>query len=424
MAFWSRLRKSTPSAEQRVSLDDPNHWIIKLTDSLARAGSDTSIDGAMKQSVVYSCIRVISETIASLPMVLYKRGEGEAKEPARDHYLFPLLHDSPNNFQTAFEFREMASAHLCLRGNHFSFLERDQGGRIRRIVPVHPDRITVKMKDANRQILEYEYKDPETGKPSTYSVDEIWHMKGLSSDGFIGLSPIELHRRSILLARVAEDHGISYFQNGARASGIAKLPGMLKEGAKKDLKESIQAGMTGDNKFKVLVFEQGMEWQQVSLTNEDSQYLETRAFQVQDIARIFRVPTILIGHPDKASTYASAEQFMLSFVTHTIRPWVVRIEQSANRALLTEEERAQYFFKFKIEGLLRGDTKTRYEGYASAIQARWMNANEVRALEDMNPREGGDEFENPSIDLTKQGDKPNDNTGNQPPTEPDPDEGD
>ncbi|GAG33780.1 unnamed protein product, partial [marine sediment metagenome] len=225
-----------------------------------------------------------------------------------------------------------------------------------------------------------------------------------------------------LLAKVAEDHGISYFQNGARASGIAKLPGMLKEAAKNELKKSIQEGMTGDNKFKVLVFEQGMEWQQVSLTNEDSQYLETRNFQVADIARIFRVPLVLIGHQDKAPTYASNEQFMLSFVTHTIRPWVVRIEQSANKALLTEEERKTFFWKFKIEGLLRGDTKTRYEGYASAIQARWMSPNEVRALEDMNPRDGGDEFLNPAIDPNKQGDKPDDGTGTEP--EPKPTEGD
>ena len=422
MAFWSR--KQIPTEERGASLSDPSHFIIKLTDSLAQAGYDVTGDGAMRQSAVYSCVRVISETIASLPMVLYKRGVGEAKEPARDHPLFTKLHDSPNNFQTAFEFFEMAGAHLCLRGNSYAFKERNAAGKILRIIPIRPDRIVPKMKDADKHIIHYEYTD-DAGKKELFDVDAIWHMKGLSSDGFVGLSPVELNRRSILLAKVAEDHGIAYFQNGARASGIAKLPGMLKEAAKKDLKESIQEGMTGGNKFKVLVFEQGMEWQQVSLTNEDSQYLETRNFQVQDIARIFRVPTILIGHPDKSSTYASAEQFMLSFVTHTIRPWVVRIEQSANKALLTEAEQEEYFWKFKIEGLLRGDTKTRYEGYASAIQARWMSPNEVRTLEDMNPREGGDEFANPAIDPSKQGDKPNDDTGNEPPPAvPDPDEGD
>jgi len=159
--------------------------------------------------------------------------------------------------------------------------------------------------------------------------------------------------------------------------------------------------MSGGNKFRILVFEAVMEWQQLSLTNEDSQYLETRAFQVEEIARLFRVPCILIGHPDKSATYASAEQFMLSFVIHTIRPWLVRIEQSINKYLLTDTERKKYFAKFKIEGLLRGDTASRYAAYTSAINARWMSPNEVRQLEELNPREGGDEFLNPAIEPAK-----------------------
>jgi len=257
----------------------------------------------------------------------------------------------------------------------------------------------VKLKEKSSTDIIYEYTDPN-GQPQEFDAYDIWHLKGLSSDGFLGLSPIAMAKQAITLSSVAEGHGVSYFQNGARASGVAKLPGVLKEDAYNRLQESITAGLTGDNKFKVLLLEQGLEFTPISLTNEDSQYLETRQFQTQEIARIFRVPTILIGHPDKASTYASAEQFMMSFVVHTIRPWLVRIEQSIAKNLLADSERDEYFAKFKIEGLLRGDTKSRYAAYASARQARWMSANEIRALEDMDPIPGGDDYENPAIDIT------------------------
>lgn len=414
MSFWSFLKSSdkpsvtTEKIEERISASDPvsaEHWIVRLTDSLARAGLDVAGDGAMRQTAVFACVRVLSETIASLPLILYKRGQDDSKEPARDHYLYPMLHDTPNNFQTALEFFEMAVGHLCLRGNSYSFLERDGRNQIRRIVPFHPDRITPKLVDASRQILAYEYTD-DTGKRTLYDAEDIWHLRGLSSDGFIGISPVEMARRAIYLAAVAEDHGATYFANGARASGIAKLPGILKADAKLRLQESLQKAMSGDNKFKVVVFEQGLDWTQLSLTNEDSQYLETRAFQVEEIARIFRVPAILIGHPDKSSTYASAEQFMMSFVVHTLRPWLVRIEQSINKYLLTDQERSSYFARFKLDALLRGDIVSRYAAYAVARQNKWMSANEIRALEEMNPIVGGDVYENPAIDKTGAGGTP------------------
>jgi len=414
MSFWSRLKSSdkpsvpTEKIEERISASDSigaEHWIVRLTDSLARAGADVTGDGAMRQTAVFACVRVLSETIASLPLILYKRGEGDSKEPARDHYLYSMLHDTPNNFQTALEFFEMAVGHICLRGNAYSFLERDGRNQILRIVPFHPDRITPKMMDASKQILAYEYTD-DIGKRTLYDAEDIWHLKGLSSDGFVGISPVEMARRAIYLASVAEDHGATYFANGARASGIAKLPGILKADAKLRLQESLQKAMSGDNKFKVVVFEQGLDWTQLSLTNEDSQYLETRAFQVEEIARIFRVPAILIGHPDKSSTYASAEQFMMSFVVHTLRPWLVRIEQSINKFLLTDQERKSYFARFKLDALLRGDIVSRYAAYAVARQNKWMSANEIRALEEMNPIPGGDVYENPAIDMTGKGGSP------------------
>lgn len=393
-----------------------DHWIVQRIEAMNAAGFSVGGDNALKQTTVYACVRVLAETISSLPLYLYKRKDEDQKEPARDHYLWPILHDSPNNFQTSLEFFEMAIGHMCLRGNAFAFIERNQAGRISRLVPLNPDRIKVNIADPETQTLEYEYRDDQ-GQPRTLEASDIWHQRMLSTDGFVGVSPIEMAKKAIQLSSVAEDHGVAYFANGARASGIAKLPGTLKEPAQKRLQESLQSAMSGGNKFKVLVFEQGMEWQQLSLTNEDSQYLETRNFQVQEIARLFRVPCILIGHPDKTSTYASAEQFMLSFVVHTIRPWLVRIEQSINKNLLTDTERRKYFAKFKVEGLLRGDTSSRYAAYASAISSRWMSPNEVRALEDMNPREGGDEYQNPAIEPGK--DKEEDGNDQNIPFQPD-----
>jgi len=413
LAIWpwrKREERSGPSAHDPVTAD---HWIVQRIEAMNQAGYSVSGDQAMRQTAVFACVRVLAETIASLPLYLYKRRDDEGKDPARDHYLWPILHDSPNNFQTSLEFFEVCMGHLCLRGNAYAFIERNGAGRITRLVPLHPDRIKVKLKDAKQQELEYEYTDEE-GQKSILDTDDVWHQKGISTDGFMGISPIEMARRAVLLASVAEDHGVAYFQNGARASGIAKLPGTLKEPAQKRLQESLQAGMSGGNKFRVLVFESGMEWQQLSLTNEDSQYLETRAFQVEEIARLFRVPCILIGHADKSATYASAEQFMLSFVVHTVRPWLVRIERSINKYLLTDAERRQYFAKFKVEGLLRGDTRSRYAAYSSAINARWLSPNEVRALEDMNPREGGDEFLNPAIEPGKDGEDIDDDTDKTP----------
>lgn len=412
LAFWSLRNKQVAvpqdiDTEERIgnpSASDPitaDHWIVRTVEALSSSGY--SVDGlnAMRQTAVYACVRVLAETIASLPLYIYERGADDTKEPARDHPLWPILHDAPNNFQTAFEFFEMSVGHQCIVGNQFSFIERARGdNRILRLVPIHPKRVELKVEDPQRQIVRYIVTDDQ-GKQESFNQEEIWHLKGLSSDGFIGISPIEMARNTIRLAAIAEDHGLSYFANGLRPSGFLEYPGKLNPTAKENIKESIGALFGGKNKFSAGVLEQGMSWNSVSLSNEDSQYLETRNFQIEEIARLFRVPSILIGHPDKTSTYASAEQFMLSFVVHTIRPWLVRIEQSINRYLLSESDRENYFAKFKVEGLLRGDTKSRYEAYASAITARWMSPNEVRALEDMNPREGGDEFANPAIDTNK-----------------------
>ena len=387
------------SIVEKRSISDPNHWIVRLTNSLTtKSGQNITPETALYTSAVFACIRVISETVASLPLMIYRKKDGGGKEVHDTHPLYPIIHDSPNPWQTKFEFFEMETGHVALRGNGYNFIVRDQAGRIKGFVPLNPSRMTIEVDgDFDVPNIKYRYVAEGLEKEQLFNFDEIWHLKGISSDGITGISPLTMARESIGLAQAAEGHGATFFKNGAQPSIVASVPGRLHEDTRKNLRDSIQNAVSGDNKFKVLLLEQGLDAKSIGMTNADSQYLETRQFQVEEIARIFRVPSILIGHSNNNSTYASAEQFMLSFVTHTIRPWVSRIEQSINKYLLSDQDRkAGVFAEFKLDGLLRGDTQSRYTAYASALQNMWMTRNEVRGLENLNPAPDGDKFENPA----------------------------
>lgn len=387
-------------SEKRSTLvGEPHHWIVeRIRQSLgSAAGVTVTPEVALAQSAVFACVRVIAETIGSLPLKIYTKKEGGGKEPVDTHPLYPILHTSPNYWQTRQEYFETISGHLCLRGNAYSFKQTSKGGRIQALIPLNPDRMELEVDGTSKDpVFKYKYRPEGTAeKVQVFTQSEIWHLRGMSSDGYSGISPIEAARNSIGLAIAAEDHGSKYFKNGAKTSGVAKYPGRLRDESKINLRESLQTAMTGDNAFKIILLEEGLDYQSIGINNTDSQYLETRQFQVEEIARIFRVPSVLIGHPDKTMTYASVEQLMLSFVVHTIRPWLSRIEQSIGKSLLTGD--SNHFAEFTVEGLLRGDTKSRYEAYASALQNKWMTRNEVRRLENLNPVDGGDEFENPAI---------------------------
>jgi HK97 family phage portal protein len=393
------IRNFAAKYAEKRGLNDPNHWIIRLTDAFSRtkAGIAITPETAMQTSAVFACVRVLSETIASLPLLVYQK-KGDKKSVAEKHPLYTILHDSPNQWQTKFEFFEMIVGHQALRGNAYAFKVMDGLRRLKGFVPLSPARMVVKAEGTfDEPVITYEYRNEGAQATEIFDANEIWHLKGLSADGFVGLSPLSMAQESIGLAQAAEEHGALYFRNGAAPSMVATTPGRLSEDARKNIKESLQAATTGSNKHRLILLEQGLDAKGIGLGNKDSQYLETRQFQVQEIARIFRVPCILIGHPDNASTYASAEQFMLSFVTHTIRPWATRIEQSINKYLISETDRkAGYYAEFKLDALLRGDTTSRYNAYSSALTNMWMTRNEVRALENLDPVEDGDDFENPN----------------------------
>lgn len=384
--FGGRLGK-------RASVNDAHFWtnFFSQYGGASKSGQNITADNALQNAAVFACVRVLAETIASLPLVVYRRTKNGGKEPATDHVLYGLLHDAPNSWQTSYEWREMIMGHLCLRGNGYAYKETDGEGRLTNIYPLNPARMQVFQKDGT---IRYGYTWDD-GRRIIYSNDYIWHLRGLSSDGIIGLSPITLAREAIGLAAATEEHGSRFFSNSSKPSGILTHPGTLTEDQRNKLRDSWQEAQTAENRHKVAVLEGGLTWTTLGVSNEDAQFLETRRFQTEEIARIFRVPAVLIGYADKTATYASAEQFFLAFVVHTIRPWTVRIEQSANYALFTEKERRKFFVEFKLDGLMRGDAKARAEFYTSAITNGWMSRNEVRNLENLNPVDGLDEHLQP-----------------------------
>lgn len=383
---------------QRMAVSNsPNDpiWANLFLSNKTASGVNVTDDKALQSSAVYACIRVIAEAVASLPILIYqKNSDDNSRAVASKHYLYPVLHDVPNEFQTSYELRETIMVSLLMRGNAFLFKEKNKAGQIVSLIPLNAAKMIVKL-EGKTPLYEYTYED---GVRSVWTDIEIWHIKGLSSNGIIGLSPITLMRESIGLSIKMEEHGARLFGNYARPSGLLSTPGKLSENAAERLKKSWYAAQGGENVHKVAVLEEGLTWTSIGFSAEDSQFLQSRSFQIEDIARAFKVPAILIGHSNSTSTFASVEQQMISFVMHTLRPWLIRIEQSINKNLLNEIERKQGFFvEHKIEGLLRGNIQSRYAAYAIGRQNGWLSANEIREFENLNPIEDGDVYANPML---------------------------
>lgn len=355
-----------------------------------QSGVDITPEKALEVSAVFACIRVLSESVASLPIKVYRKKPDGSREEAIHHPLSGLI-VSPNELNTSYEFRETMMTHLNMRGNFYALKEFNGAGELANLPIFNPAKMKVVIEKGD--IL---YKYGDLGKERVFSADEIWHVRGLSTDGLVGLSPITIAREAIGLAKATEAHGSVLFKNNARPGGMLKYPGKLGETAKERLVRGWQSMFSGNNAYKVALLEEGLDYTPVGFSNEDAQFLETRTFQIEDIARIYRVPAVLIGRPDSTSTYASAEQFFLSFVKHTLQPWLARIEQSMNKNLLSKKDQGRYYVEFQLDGLLRGDIKSRYEAYAIAVQNKWMSANEVRQKENMNRIDGGDVYENPN----------------------------
>lgn len=351
------------------------------------SGVAVTPDAAMRCAAVFACVQVVAEDVAKLPLVLFRRAGDGGKGRATDHPLYRLLHDRPNGWQTSFRFRELMQGHVELRGNAYAYISRVRGV-VRELIPIHPDRVQVSQ-DAGLNLW---YKVQGVEEP--YPAEQILHLRGLSADGITGLSRIGLAREAIGLALAAERHGGKLFGNGARPGGILSHPGVLKGDAAKRIKESWDATVGGENVYRTALLEEGMTWTQLAMTSEDAQFLETRKYQRSEIASLFRVPPHKIGDLERA-TFSNIEHQSLEYVIDALQGRVTRWEQDLNESLLSPREREEYFFSFLLQGLLRGDTQTRYNAYGRAILDGWMNRNEVRVLEDLNPADGLDEFLQP-----------------------------
>ena len=361
------------------------------------AGKNVNERSAMQMTAVYACVRILSEAIAGLPLHMYHYKDDGGKEKAFDHNLYHLLHDEPNPEMTSFVFRETLMTHLLLWGNAYAQIIRNGKGEVIALYPLMPNRMTVN-RDSNG-MLYYQYQKSNDDAPTMegssviLSPSEVLHVPGLGFDGLVGYSPIAMAKNAIGLSMAAEEYGAKFYANGAAPSGVLEHPGVLKDPAK--VRDSWNAAFGGSsNSHKVAVLEEGLKYTPISISPNEAQFLETRKFQIDEIARIFRVPPHMVGDLENSS-FSNIEQQSLEFVKYTLDPWVVRWEQSLYRALLSSDEKNTYFFKFNLEGLLRGDYQSRMQGYSIGIQNGFMCPNDVRELEnlDLIPDElGGNKY--------------------------------
>lgn len=359
------------------------------------SGKNVNEMTALQTTAVYACVRILAEAIASLPIHVYKHTD-EGKEQDVNHQLYYLLHDEPNPDMTSFVFRETLMSHLLIWGNAYAQIIRDGRGQVLALYPLLPDRMTVKRDDKGE--LYYVYQRSEEDNPNfkdkgniILKKSEVLHVPGLGFDGLIGYSPIAMAKNAVGMTLATEEYGASFFANGANPGGVLEHPGILKDPSKvRDSWNQVYQGT--NNSHKVAVLEEGMSYKTIGIPPNEAQFLETRKFQINEIARLYRIPPHMVGDLEKSS-FSNIEQQSLEFVKYTLDPWVVRFEQAFQKSLLLPDEKKTYFIKFNVDGLLRGDYQSRMNGYAIGRQNGWLSTNDIRRLEDMNPlskEEGGD----------------------------------
>jgi len=350
---------------------------------------------AMQMTAVYSCVRILAEAVAGLPLNLYHYLPDGGKEKSYDHPLYQLLHDEPNPEMSSFVFRETLMTHLLLWGNAYAQIIRNGKGEVVALYPLMPNRMTVDREENGQLYYSYNRSSDEAPTMNDSTVilkpSDVLHIPGLGFDGLVGYSPIAMAKNAIGMAIACEEYGAKFFANGAAPGGVLEHPGTIKDPQR--VREAWQSQFGGSgNSNKIAVLEEGMKYTPIGISPEQAQFLETRKFQINEIARIFRVPPHMVGDLEKSS-FSNIEQQSLEFVKYTLDPWVIRWEQSIMRSLLSLEEKTQYFVKFNLEGLLRGDYQSRMTGYATARQNGWMSANDIRELENLDripTEDGGD----------------------------------
>ena len=350
---------------------------------------------AMQTTAVYACVRILAEAVASLPLHVYEYQDDGGKKLVYDHPLYYLLHDEPNPEMTSFVFRETLMSHLLIWGNAYAQIIRDGAGRVLGLYPLLPDKMEVQRDDKGNIYYVYSRNSDENPMFKEYGniklkAEDVLHIPGLGFDGLIGYSPIAMAKNAVGMTLACEEYGASFFANGANPGGVLEHPGVLKDPSKvRESWNSVYRGVS--NAHKIAVLEEGMKYQQIGIPPEEAQFLETRKFQINEIARLYRIPPHMVGDLDKSS-FSNIEQQSLEFVKYTLDPWVIRWEQSLQRSLLLPGEKGKYFIKLNVDGLLRGDYQSRMNGYAVGRQNGWFSANDIREMENMNPipdEEGG-----------------------------------
>ena len=390
MGIFSGLFKSRDKPQNRTVGSSYTFFMGGST-----SGKPVNERSAMQMTAVYSCVRILAEAVAGLPLHLYKYTDSGGKAKATDHPLYLLLHDEPNPEMSSFVFRETLMTHLLLWGNAYAQIIRNGKGEVVALYPLMPNKMTVD-RDSNGQLY-YTYQRANEEAPTMEGTSvklkpsDVLHIPGLGFDGLVGYSPIAMAKNAIGMAIACEEFGAKFFANGAAPSGVLEHPGTIKDPSR--VRDAWQSQFGGaSNSGKVAVLEEGMKYTPISISPEQAQFLETRKFQINEIARIFRVPPHMVGDLEKSS-FSNIEQQSLEFVKYTLDPWIIRWEQSMARVLLSLDEKKEYFIKFNLEGLLRGDYQSRMNGYSIARQNGWMSANDIRELENLDripAEQGGD----------------------------------
>ena len=359
------------------SLKDP-----RLNELFGSSSTDSGIsvtpDTALTYSAVYQAVRCISEAVSSLPLNLYERSASGGKTKASAHPLYHLLHDSPNPEMSSLQWREASMAHLLLYGNCYTEIVRDLNGDAVELWPIDPSIVSPKRTESGEL-----YYDLNRGK-AFITAANMMHISGLSFDGISGMSPIALARQSLGLSMAIEQFGAGYFGRGARPGGVLTFPGQLSPEARQNLRrsfEELHAG--GANSHRVALLEAGLKWEAIGVPPDDSQFLQSREFQIVEVARWFNIPPHKLRDLNKPS-YNSLEMMNIEFLTDTLRPWLVRWEQALNRKIIRPRDRESYFFEHNVEGVLRGDIASRYQAYSVARNWGWLSVNEIREKENMN----------------------------------------
>lgn len=387
--LWMALRASPENPT--TNLSDPDQWLIDwFGGGTAATGIAVTRESAMRCLAFFACVRVLGESVASLPCMVYRRrADGRGKDRADGHPIYELLHVQPNGVQSGFSFFETETMRIASGGNSYSLIELTGGGQVAGLWPRDPDTITPVLDKQRRAVV---YLENGFDGPA-YAADRVLHVPGPGTDGVKGLSPVSVAREALGLALAAEKYGATLFGRGGRPAGVLSSEAELEEEQAEELRkrwEQIYGSIEKSN--RVVVLGHGAQFKPITIPPEDAQFLESRRFQAVEIARMFRMPPHMIGDLERA-TFSNIEHQSLAFVVHTLRPWLVRWEREINRKLFTPREREQgYFAEFKVEGLLRGASAARAAYYASAITNGWMNRNEARGFENMNAVDGLDEF--------------------------------